>query len=88
MLRQPALSDYLVGIGVSGFFALAYFMALAAPDRNRLTRWVNSWADFWAKFPLSAPKRAGMWIVAVVSTLIAIWGSIGLVLALVGGRLP
>ena len=88
MLRQPTLRDFLIGIGVSGFFAVAYFMALAAPNRNRLTRWVNGWTEFWAEFPLSAPKRAGIWIVAVVCTLIAVGGAVGVVLDLVAGRIP
>ena len=88
MLREPALMDFLITIGLGGAWALAAFLTLREPDRNAVTRTLDRWTEMWSESAFSvAPKRAQLWIGAAVGSLIAVGALVAMVVQLVQGGL-
>ena len=87
MLIDAGLRDFLIAIGVSGTLAVGYFMTLRTPDRNVFTRAIDRWTEIWSESAWDVPKRAQLWIVFILSSLIALAGLVALVVKLAQGSL-
>jgi hypothetical protein len=86
MITDATLKDFLITIGGATALAAIYFATIREPGRNAVTRFFDRWTDVWSQRAWEVPKRAQLWIVAVLSSLIALGALIGLCIRLVQGR--
>jgi ABC-type amino acid transport system permease subunit len=90
MLRQETILDFVCSIGICTALAFWYIQALRSPDRNRMTRALNRYHEFWSRSGLSfvRPVRAQMFVLLAVTVLIGVGALVLLIVELAEGRLP